>query len=107
MGGRFGRGWTHVYVRLRPFTVHLNCHGIVNRLHPKVQLKVQEKLKQFRTPKIKKKKNWRCVAWRRQYREGKEKLQSCGQMFGGCSYWKQKGHVSVHLKLEQKEHWQE
>ena len=56
MGGRFGRGWTHVYVRLRPFTVHLNCHGIVNRLHPKVQLKVQEKLKQFRTPKIKKKK---------------------------------------------------
>ena len=40
------------------------------------------------------------MAWRRQSREGKEKLWSCGQTFGACSYRKQKQHVSVHLKLE-------
>ena len=44
MGGECGREWTHVYVRLRPFAVHLKLvHITVNQLYPNTKEKVKKK----------------------------------------------------------------
>ena len=46
MGGEFGREWTHVYVRLSPFAVHLKLvHITVNQLYSNTKEKVKKKKK--------------------------------------------------------------
>ena len=43
MGEKFGGEWTHIYVWLSPFTVHLKISQIVNQLYPNTKVNVLSK----------------------------------------------------------------